>query len=183
MRWEDINQQLCSIAQTLAVVGERWTLLILRDALLGTRRFEDFHRQLGVSRHRLTERLNKLVEHGVLDKVLYQPRPPRYEYRLTDKGLDLLPVILTMSEWGNRWYADDAGAPVEYLHRNCNHLARPVVSCSECGEPMTAGTVLPQVGPALRQALANGVGMFPTAGENPEPSQLLPPLLLKSLHK
>lgn len=183
MRWEDINQQLCSIAQTLAVVGDRWTLLILRDAFLGTRRFEKFHRQLGVSRHRLTERLNKLVDNGVLEKVLYQERPPRYEYRLTEKGLDLLPVMLTLSDWGTRWCADDTGAPVEYLHRTCNRLARPVLSCSECGEPMTPGTVLPQVGPALRQALLNGVGMFPASGENPEPDSLLPPLLQQSLRK
>jgi DNA-binding HxlR family transcriptional regulator len=183
VRWEDINQQLCSIAQTLAVVGDRWTLLILRDAFLGTRRFEDFHRQLGVSRHRLTERLNKLVDTAVLEKMLYQQRPPRYEYRLTAKGLDLLPVMLTLSEWGNRWYADDAGAPVEYLHRSCNQLAKPVLSCSECGEPMTPATVLPQAGPALRQALAKAEGMFSAAEGNSEPSQLLPPLLRKSLHQ
>lgn len=183
MRWDDINQQLCSIAQTLAVVGDRWTLLILRDAFLGTRRFEDFHRQLGVSRHRLTERLNKLVDSGVLEKVLYQARPPRYEYRLTDKGLDLLPVMLTMSEWGNRWYTNETGAPVEYLHRNCNQLAHPVLGCSECGEPMIARTVTPQVGPALREALARGEGMFPGTGKNPDVGQLLPPLLQKSLQK
>lgn len=183
MRWEDIDQQVCSVARALAVVGDRWTLLILRDAFLGTRRFEDFRRQLGVSRHRLTERLNKLVETGVLEKIPYQQRPPRHEYRLTEKGLDLHAVILTLGDWGNRWCSDETGAPVEYLHRTCGHVARPVLTCSECHEPMAPKTVTPQVGPALQQALDQGVGMFPDVPGTAELSKKLPPLLYKSLVK
>ncbi|WP_439134482.1 winged helix-turn-helix transcriptional regulator [Pseudomaricurvus sp.] len=183
MRWEDIDQQVCSIARALSIVGDRWTLLILRDAFLGTRRFEGFRRQLGVSRHRLSERLNKLVDSGVLEKVPYQQRPPRYEYRLTEKGLDLHGVILTLGDWGNRWCSDEAGAPVEYLHRSCGQVAKPVVTCSECGDPMSPKTVIPQIGPALRHALDSGVGMFPEAESDDDLSEKLPPLLLKSLGK
>ncbi|GAB3112435.1 helix-turn-helix transcriptional regulator [Aestuariicella hydrocarbonica] len=181
MRWEDIDQQVCSVARTLAVVGDRWTLLILRDAFLGTHRFEDFRRQLGVSRHRLTERLNKLVDTGVLERVLYQQRPPRYEYRLTAKGLDLHGVVLMLGDWGNRWCSDESGAPVEYRHRTCGQLVRPMLSCSECGEPMAPTTVSPEVGPGLQQALACGVGMFAELGEGVELHEKLPPLLYKSL--
>ncbi|MBU3068908.1 helix-turn-helix transcriptional regulator [Aestuariicella sp. G3-2] len=183
MRWEDIDQQVCSIARALSIVGDRWTLLILRDAFLGTRRFEDFRRQLGVSRHRLTERLNKLVENQVLEKVQYQQRPPRYEYRLTEKGLDLHGVILTLGDWGTRWCSDEAGAPIEYRHRTCGHKARPVLSCSECGEPMEPKTVTPEIGPALQQALDAGAGMFPEVGSEADISDKLPPLLVKLLAK
>ena len=93
MRWDDIDQQTCSVARALSVVGERWTMLILRDAFLGTRRFDQFQKNLGVTRHRLSERLTKLVDHGVLTKVPYQERPLRHEYRLTRKGLGLYPVF------------------------------------------------------------------------------------------
>nr|WP_233710034.1 helix-turn-helix domain-containing protein [Aestuariicella albida] len=167
----------------MSIVGDRWTLLILRDAFLGTRRFEDFRRQLGVSRHRLTERLNKLVENQVLEKVQYQQRPPRYEYRLTEKGLDLHGVILTLGDWGTRWCSDEAGAPIEYRHRTCGHKARPVLSCSECGEPMEPKTVTPEIGPALQQALDAGAGMFPEVGSEADISDKLPPLLVKLLAK
>ena len=91
MKWDDIDQQVCSVARALSVLGERWTLLIIRDAFRGTRRFDDFQRSLGVTRHRLSERLGKLVDEGVLTRVAYMERPTRYEYRLTRKGLALYP--------------------------------------------------------------------------------------------
>jgi DNA-binding HxlR family transcriptional regulator len=103
MRWTDIDQQLCSVARALSVVGERWTLLILRDAFLGTRRFEQFQHNLGITRHRLSERLSKLVEQGVLVKVPYCDHPPRHEYRLTRKGLGLYPVLMSLARWGDDW--------------------------------------------------------------------------------
>ena len=105
MRWNDIGGITCSVARTLSVVGDRWTLLILRDAFLRTRRFEDFQAHLGMTRHRLADRLAKLVEHGVFERVRYQERPERYEYRLTEKGRDLYPVIVSLVGWGDRWMA------------------------------------------------------------------------------
>ena len=103
MRWDDIDKQVCSVARALSVVGERWTMLILRDAFLGTRRFDQFQGNLGITRHRLAERLGKLVEQGVLVKVPYHDRPLRYEYRLTRKGLGLYPVLMSLSRWGDEW--------------------------------------------------------------------------------
>src|SRR5207249_8142736 len=103
MRWQDIGDMTCSVARALSVVGDRWTLLVLRDAFLGVRRFEDFHTDLGTTRHRLADRLRKLVDHGVLERVPYADRPRRFEYRLTEKGRDLYPVVVSLTRWGDRW--------------------------------------------------------------------------------
>ena len=100
MKWENIDEQVCSVARALSIVGERWTLLIIRDAFKGTRRFEGFHKNLGVTRHRLTERLNSLVESGVMTKVPYSRNPERFEYRLTRKGLGLYPDNLAKEYFG-----------------------------------------------------------------------------------
>src|SRR3954469_23934976 len=94
--------QVCSIARSLEIVGERWTLLILRDAFLGVRRFEDFQRSTGAARNVLSARLGRLVEEGVLERRRYQERPERFEYRLTDKGLELWPVMVRLLQWGDR---------------------------------------------------------------------------------
>lgn len=149
MRWDEIEDQTCSIARSLSVVGDRWTLLMLRECFLGVRRFEDFQQRLGMARHRLADRLNRLVEHEVLKKVPYQDKPPRLEYRLTDKGRDLYPVLLSLVRWGDRWMDQGRGPPVIYRHNRCGHLATPVLACSECGEELRAREVTPLAGPGL----------------------------------
>ena len=136
MKWDEIDQQVCSVARALSVVGERWTLLIIRDAFRGTRRFDDFQRNLGVTRHRLAERLHRLVEDGVLTKVPYNQKPLRHEYRLTRKGLALYPILQSLSHWGDQWCDDGAGPPLHYWHARCGKRADPVISCSECGDPL-----------------------------------------------
>ncbi len=138
MRWEELNEQPCSVARTLSVVGDRWTLLVLRDCFLGVRRFEMFKRRLGITRHILTDRLKKLVEHDVLYKTPYQQNPLREEYRLTEKGLDLHPVMLSLASWGDRHMADSRGAPVIHIHKGCGKIMHPVTVCSCCGEPVCA---------------------------------------------
>jgi DNA-binding HxlR family transcriptional regulator len=153
MRWRDIGDVTCSVARTLSVVGDRWTLLILRDAFLRTRRFEDFRARSGMTRHRLADRLQKLVAHGVLDRVQYQERPPRYEYRLTEKGLDLYPVIVGLAGWGDRWMAGKAGRPIELIHRGCGHTIAPRLTCPECAQPVNPRDMLARPGPALRRLL------------------------------
>ncbi|HTT97184.1 MAG TPA: helix-turn-helix domain-containing protein [Rhizomicrobium sp.] len=141
MRWENLNRENCSLARTLAVIGDRWTLLILRDAFLRVRRFEDFEKSLKIARRVLSERLALLVEHGILKKVAYQERPTRYEYRLTDKGLELYPAIISLVHWGDRHYATKDGPPVLHTHLTCGHDFRSVMTCSECGEPVAAREV------------------------------------------
>ena len=125
----------CSIARALDVVGERWSLLILRDAFYGVRRFEDFQRDLGIARNILSDRLQRLVEHGVLERHRYEERPPRDEYRLTDKGSDLLPVVLAMMRWGDRW-TTDGEPPVRVKHLTCGEVTEPTVVCDHCGDPL-----------------------------------------------
>ncbi len=138
----------CSIARTLDLIGEWWTLLILRDIFFGVRRFEELLENLGVSRKVLTDRLDTLVSGGILERRSYQHRPERYEYWLTEKGLELYPVLLVLMQWGDRWMAEQ-GAPIEILHSTCGHLTRPVVTCIQCGEELNVHNVQTRPGPGL----------------------------------
>ena len=135
------------MARTVAVIGDRWTLMILRDVFLGIRRFEDFQARLGISRTITAERLKALVDEGVLKKVAYQDRPLRHEYRLTDKGLDLYPVIMAIVNFGDRHYAGEAGPPLLHRHKACGCDFAPVMTCSECHAPVGARDVETRAGP------------------------------------
>ncbi len=130
------------MARALAVVGDRWTLLILRDAFLAVRRFDDFHSRLGIARRVLAERLAGLVEDDILAKSAYQQRPTRYEYRLTEKGLALYPVILALVHWGDAHYTGPQGPPMLHRHKACGHDFRAVLACSHCAEPVSARDVV-----------------------------------------
>src|SRR5262245_57290699 len=112
----------CSIARTLAIAGEPWSMLILRDVRAGFTRFDQIQRDLGISTKVLAERLRGLVEHGVLEQRPYSERPPRHEYALTPKGLELCDVLLAITTWGDRWTAGEAGPPVLLRHRACHQL-------------------------------------------------------------
>src|SRR5687768_5512302 len=109
MKWRDLARQPCAIARSSAVVGDRWTFLLLRDCFSGVRTFDAFHRRLGISRSIVSERLKTLVDEGVLRRSAYQDHPVRYEYRLTTKGLDLYPILLSLVRWGNTYCMDDQG--------------------------------------------------------------------------
>lgn len=150
MRWNELDREACSIARTVSVIGDRWTLLILRDCFLGVRRFDDFQQRLGVTRHVLADRLRKLVEDGVLRRQAYQERPRRDEYRLTDKGLDLHPVMMALVHWGNVHMDDGAGRPLLHRHRACGHDFEPVTVCSVCGEAVGARDVHVHPGPGAQ---------------------------------
>jgi DNA-binding HxlR family transcriptional regulator len=139
----------CSVAQCLEVIGEWWTMLIVRDAFLGVRRFDDFQARLGISRNVLSQRLATLVSAGVLEKRQYQEAPPRHEYVLTDKGRDLWPVLNAMRQWGDR-HAAPGGPPVIVMHRACGHKADLVLNCSHCGEPVGPRDVRVRRGPGAK---------------------------------
>jgi DNA-binding HxlR family transcriptional regulator len=136
----------CSVAQCLEVIGEWWTMLIVRDAFLGVRRFDDFQTRLGISRNVLAQRLSTLVLAGVLEKRRYHERPPRYEYALTAKGHDLWPVLNAMRQWGDH-YAAPSGPPVTIVHRACGHKAELVLACAHCGERVGHRDVRARPGP------------------------------------
>ncbi len=147
--FEDMN---CSVAQCLEVVGEWWSLLIVRDAFLGVSRFDDFQARLGISRNVLDQRLTRLVDQGVFERVAYQEHPPRYDYRLTKKGRDLWTVLTMMRQWGDKWAAPD-GPPTDLVHKNCGKRTKVVPTCSECGKPLKSSTVRTVVGPGARDPL------------------------------
>ncbi|MGH7780464.1 MAG: winged helix-turn-helix transcriptional regulator [Candidatus Binataceae bacterium] len=150
MRWKQIDTMTCSVARTLSVVGDRWTMLIIRDVFLGIRRFEAIQRDLQLTPHRLSDRLRKLVRDGILWRVAYEKRPPRFEYRLTEKGLDLYPLMATMTGWGDRWMAGRAGAPVELVHEPCGHSIKPELICPCCKSKIDAREMSARPGPALK---------------------------------
>lgn len=138
MRGVALSTLHCSIARTLDVVGERWTLLVLRDAFNGVRRFEDFAERLPIARNVLTDRLGTLVEHDILRRERYQERPRRFEYRLTAKGMELYPVLVALLQWGDRYLAGADGPPIAVQHVACGHAVKAEVVCTGCNQTLTA---------------------------------------------
>lgn len=137
MRRTSFADMHCSIGRTLELVGEWWTMLILRDAFRGVRRFDDFQRSMGIARNVLASRLQTLVDHGILERRRYQERPERFEYRLTERGRDLYPVIVGLLRWGDRWANDELpGPPVILTHTTCAHDITPELTCPACREPI-----------------------------------------------
>lgn len=150
----DYPDQNCSIARTLEVIGERWSMLVVRDAFLGVRRFDDFQRSLGLSRNVLASRLARLVELGVLRKQPYSERPLRYEYRLTESGHDLFPVVMALVEWGDKHAPAEGGVPKVFRHRDCGGALDPRhMRCEACGADIdSARQVRSEPGPGARTA-------------------------------
>ena len=134
------DDQNCAIARALEVVGERWTILLVRDAMLGIRRFEDFQARLGVSRAVLSDRLAQLVEHGVLERVRYQRRPDRYEYTLTELGVGLWPVVNALDRWGAALIGHEP--PRQFRHAECGGRPQAQIRCDRCDQELTAADVV-----------------------------------------
>ena len=147
-RFEDWN---CSIARATDILGDWWTPLVIRQAFYGTRRFDDFVDHLGIGRNILAERLHRLTDEGIFDKIAYAERPARYEYRLTDKGRALFGVIAALHRWGNDWLADDDGPPVEMVDRRTGHVIKPVVVDEETGERLDPRQITVRRGPGFRE--------------------------------
>lgn len=133
--------QDCSIARALEIVGERWTLLILRDAILGVDRFDDFQRSLGIATNVLTNRLRLLTEEELLERVPDPQRGDRHRYKLTEKGRSLGPAIIALMKWGDRFYAGPEGPPRLTLHRGCGGSLDERLLCDRCGERARAGEI------------------------------------------
>lgn len=147
MKRTDTSEWPCTIARSVHVLGDHWNLLIIRQACLGTRRFDEFQAALGIGRNILTQRLAGLVEEGLLTRVLYQEHPPRVEYRLTDKGRDAYPILAAMAAWGERWLTGPEGTPLVLHHTTCDHDIHAVVVCSVCEAPLDVRAVTAHAGP------------------------------------
>ena len=147
MRWNELAEESCSVARTVSVIGDRWTLVILRDCFLRVRRFGQFQERLGIPRHSLADRLRKLVKLKILRRVPYQTKPQRHEYRLTERGLALHPVLLSLAHWGDVHMAGKKGRPLLHQHASCGQTFDPVMTCSACGEPVNPRQVHVHRGP------------------------------------
>jgi DNA-binding HxlR family transcriptional regulator len=163
--FEDMN---CSIAKTLEIIGEWWTPLILRDAFLGVTRFDDFIDRLGIARNVLTARLETLVEAGVLERRMYDEARQRADYVLTEKGLALWPVMVTIRQWGDEWLVGEGNEPVQLVHKSCGEVANPYLVCDKCDERLERK--------ALRAVDGPGRGdesLIPASrSDSPEPARL-----------
>lgn len=143
------DSQVCSIARALEIVGERWTLLILRDTAFRARRFDDLQQSLGLARNVLTDRLQRLCDEGLLERRLYNEHPPRYEYASTEKARDLWPVLGGLLRWGDKYYAPN-GPPRLILHRGCGGAIIQKSLCATCGAEVTAKDAESKPGPGAR---------------------------------
>lgn len=153
MRRTSFADMNCSIARTLEVVGEWWALLVVREAFYGVRRFDDFQARLGIARNVLSTRLATLVEHGVLERRQYQDHPPRCEYRLTEKGRALFPVMVTLMQWGDNWEAEGQ-APVVMVDRETGHEVDPMLVDRSTGEELKLGRLRLRPDPGAAEASA-----------------------------
>jgi DNA-binding HxlR family transcriptional regulator len=137
---EDFQERPCSIQASLDVLGDRWTILIMRDAFRGVRRFDDFRRDLAIARPVLTDRLKRLVDAGVFERKLYCERPPRYEYRLTLMGAALSPALVALMRWGDEWLSED-GPPTVLVHEACGEPLDQTFVCWNCDETFTQSAI------------------------------------------
>jgi DNA-binding HxlR family transcriptional regulator len=150
MRKASFAGMQCSIAQTLEIIGEHWTMLVLRDCFLGFRRFDDFVARLGIARNVLSARLDTLVDAGILERRPYDEGRRRYDYVLTDKGLALWPVLTTLRQWGDEWLLGKGNEPILLEHRDCGDLSHAVMTCDSCGKTLDAGSARAVPGPGAR---------------------------------
>jgi DNA-binding HxlR family transcriptional regulator len=152
--WQTFGRENCSLEATASIVGDRQTLLVLRESFLRVRRFGELQRNTGLARNILADRLQALVGHGILERREYQQRPERFEYRLTQKGVDLYPILLGLMEWGAKYETGTDGSLVQVRHTACGTVGQPHLTCRGCGEPVTARDMeaIPGLGAISRTA-------------------------------
>jgi DNA-binding HxlR family transcriptional regulator len=152
MLGKDYEGQICSIARSLELVGERWTLLVVREIFHGRRKFSEMQRSLGVARNVLTARLQGMVDEGILERRPYSERPERYEYFLTEKGLDLWPVMIALMHWGDKYEALPGGRPSIVIHKECGGEIDDRRICTKCGKHLTVREAKAVDGPGMKRA-------------------------------
>lgn len=140
-----------SVSRALALIGDHWTLMILREELFGVRRYGQLVRNLGIPRPTLSARLRSMVDSGLLERVLYASDPERYEYWLTEAGRELFGAAALLMRWGDKYLAGPAGPPIVLRHHDCGEVAKPTLICGECGAELTSRNVTPEPGPGFRQ--------------------------------
>jgi DNA-binding HxlR family transcriptional regulator len=147
LRKTNFAEMRCSLARGLSLIGDWWSPLILRSVFLGVVRFDDLVEDLGISRNLLTIRLRALMRSKIMERKPYQQRPRRYEYGLTDAGRELIPILIALTAWGDRWATPREGIPILFVHDTCRHRFEPRIICSECGDTVDVGDVRAEPGP------------------------------------
>ena len=154
MLGKDYEGQHCSVARALELIGERWTLLVIREVLYGRRKFSEMQKTLGVARNVLTNRLQRLVDEGILERRPYSEKPERYEYFLTEKGLDLWPTLVALMFWGDKYMPLDDGPPARLVHKGeCGGLVNDRRTCERCGKELEVREARAEISPALERQL------------------------------
>lgn len=165
----DLGPRQCSVARALGVFSDPWTFVVLREAFFGVRRFDDFQYNLSISRNVLTKRLKHLVDHGIFERSQYQTRPPRYEYRLTEKGRSMYSIMAALMAWGDRWLDEGAGPPLVLVHERCGSQTSAEVVCAHCHEPIEVREMRYRLGPGSDldevASLAGGAGSYAIDGQ------------------
>ncbi|HEX7293082.1 MAG TPA: helix-turn-helix domain-containing protein [Solirubrobacterales bacterium] len=151
MLHSDYRGQVCSIARSLEVIGERWSLLIVRDVMNGNRRFDELQKGLGIARNVLSARLQRLVDEEILERRPYQTSPERFEYFLTEKGLDLWPALVALLAWGDRYSPTPGGPPMLIVHKECGGRVSDRGVCESCGEVLHARDARAMPGPGMME--------------------------------
>ena len=149
MRTSQLVKMTCTIARSVDAIGDPWTIMIVKELFLGQRRFDDIQTYTGVSPHLLSVRMRKLEKQGIVQRHAYQQRPTRYEYRLTEKGIDLWPILIALKDWSARWGKWPEGEPLNIRHKACDHVTSLKVVCSYCAEPITARDVKQEMSAAM----------------------------------
>lgn len=145
MKWDELKHEACPVARGLSVVGDRWTMLVLRECFLGIRRFEVMQTRLGITRHVLADRLRKLEAEGLLRREQYQERPPRSEYRLTDKGKAFYPVLVSLITWAENHVPGDGPSNITLLSRGTGEKLQPQLTDASTGQPITHRNVTARI--------------------------------------
>jgi DNA-binding HxlR family transcriptional regulator len=149
MRSSQLAKMTCTIARSVDVIGDPWTIMIMKELFLGQRRFDDIQMYTGMSPHLLSVRMKKLEKVGVVQRRAYQQRPSRYEYRLTEKGIGLWPILVAFKDWSARWGRWPKGEPLDIRHKACGHVTALKVVCSHCDEPINARDVRQEMSTAM----------------------------------
>lgn len=157
MRTSQLVNMTCTIARSVDAIGDPWTIMIIKELLLGQRRFDDIETYTGVSPHLLSVRMRKLEKQGIVERRAYQQHPTRYEYRLTEKGIDLWPILIALKDWSARWGKWPEGEPLRIRHKGCDHVTSLKVVCSHCDEPINARDVKQEMSEAMLKERARMV--------------------------
>lgn len=157
MKKNEVSNMVCSIAKSVKEIGDTWKVLIVRELFLRNRRFEQIQNQTGMSSYSLATRLAELERDAIVERRAYQANPVRYEYFLTEKGIDLWPMMVALNQWGDHWHTEKGERPLRIVHKACGPASEPILVCSECGDPMHARDATTTMSNDSREYRANRV--------------------------